>query len=592
MCGIAGLMTRDGSPPPPRPLHDMAVALRHRGPDGEGRYRASDVGMVQTRLAIIDLATGDQPLYEPGGTALIANGEIYNYLELRDELSAEHQTAFCTQSDCEPALHLYRWYGLDFTARLRGMYAIALHDPAAGCLILARDPFGIKPLYYAEGRDAFAFASEPQALIAAGIVTPQLVCAARNEVLQMQFTTGRETVFAGINRVLPGETVVVRRGRIVERRRREALPKGGPLPLGEEEGLARLDAVLMESVRLHQRSDVPFGMFLSGGIDSTVVLLMMARLAERPVRAFTIAFAARDVADERPAARAAARAVGAEHIEILFDESDFWSLLPEIVSSVDDPAGDYAILPTWVLARAARETGLKVILTGEGGDELFAGYGRYRSATRPWWAGGRTPRARGALDGLGVLRGEIAGWRDGIAAAEACNSGQQRTPLQIAQAVDCSDWVPNDLLIKLDRCLMAHGAEGRTPYLDTKVAALAFRLPDELKVSRGVGKWLLRRWLADRLPEAQPFARKRGFTVPVAQWIAARGAELGPLVAKSAAVREFCQPDAVERLFAVAGNKRAARAAWNLLFYALWHRRHIERAILPPDTMAALAERT
>ncbi|MBV8592039.1 MAG: asparagine synthase (glutamine-hydrolyzing), partial [Acetobacteraceae bacterium] len=382
MCGIAGLMTRDGSPPSPRPLHDMAVALRHRGPDGEGRYRASDVGMVQTRLAIIDLATGDQPLYEPGGTALIANGEIYNYLELRDELSAEHQAAFCTQSDCEPALHLYRWYGLDFTARLRGMYAIALHDPAAGCLILARDPFGIKPLYYAEGRDAFAFASEPQALIAAGIVTPQLVCAARNEVLQMQFTTGRETVFAGINRVLPGETVVVRRGRIVERRRREALPKGGPLPLGEEEGLARLDAVLMESVRLHQRSDVPFGMFLSGGIDSTVVLLMMARLAERPVRAFTIGFAARDVADERPAARAAARAVGAEHIEIMFDESDFWSLLPEIVSSVDDPAGDYAILPTWVLARAAHETGLKVILTGEGGDELFAGYGRYRSATR------------------------------------------------------------------------------------------------------------------------------------------------------------------------------------------------------------------
>ena len=592
MCGIGGLMTRDGSPPPARPLHDMAVALRHRGPDGEGRYRSSDVGMVQTRLAIIDLATGDQPLYDPGGAALIANGEIYNYIELREEFCGGRAAAFSTQSDCEPPLHLYRRYGLEFTTRLRGMYAIALHDPAAGCLILARDPFGIKPLYYAEAQDVFAFASEPEALIAAGIVTPQLVRRARNELLQMQFTTGRETIFAGINRVLPGETVVVRRGRIVERRRREALPEGGPMPLGEEEALARLDAALMESVRLHQRSDVPFGMFLSGGIDSTVVLLIMARLAERPVRAFTIGFAARDVADERPAARAAARAVGAEHVEILFDETDFWRLLPEIVSSVDDPAGDYAILPTWALARAARETGLKVILTGEGGDELFAGYGRYRSAMRPWWAGGRTPRARGALDGLGVLRGEIAGWRDGIAAAEACNSGQRRTPLQIAQAVDCCDWVPNDLLIKLDRCLMAHGAEGRTPFLDTEVAALALRLPDELKVSRGLGKWLLRRWLADRLPEAQPFARKRGFTVPVAQWIAARGAELGPLVARSAAVRECCQPDAVERLFAVVGNKRAARAAWSLLFYALWHRHHIERATLPADTMAALAERT
>ena len=189
------------------------------------------------------------------------------------------------------------------------------------------------------------------------------------------------------------------------------------------------------------------------------------------------------------------------------------------------------------------------------------------------------------------MRREIAGWRDGIAAAEVCAGKCQRTPLQVAQAVDCADWLPNDLLTKLDRCLMAHGAEGRTPYLDTEVAALGFRLPDGLKVKNGVGKWLLRRWVADRLPAAQPFARKRGFTVPVAHWIAARGAELGPLVASSAAVREVCTPDAVERLYAAANNRRAARAAWNLLFYALWHRCHIERATLPPDTMAALAGR-
>jgi asparagine synthase (glutamine-hydrolysing) len=591
MCGIAGVMTRDGSWAPSAPLHAMAEVLRHRGPDGEGRYRCADLAMVQTRLAIIDLETGDQPLYEPGGAALIANGEIYNYIELRAEPGCGRATAFSTQSDCEPPLHLYRRHGLEFATYLRGMYAIALHDPGAGRLILARDPFGIKPLYYSETPEVFAFASEPSALIAAGIVEPRLVGAARNELLQMQFTTGRQTIFAGINRVLPGETVVVRQGRIVERRRRQALPQSGPLALGEDKALGRLDAVLMESVRLHQRSDVPFGMFLSGGIDSTAVLLAMARLAEHPVKAFTIGFDASDVADERLAARAAARAVGAEHVEIIFGEADFWQLLPAIVACVDDPAADYAILPTWLLARTAHEAGLKVILTGEGGDEIFAGYGRYRSALRPWWAGGRTPRGRGALDGLGILRGEIAGWRDGITAAEVCNGGHQRTPLQVAQAVDCSDWLPNDLLIKLDRCLMAHGTEGRTPYLDTELAALAFCLPDELKVRQGVGKWLLRRWLADHLPEAQPFARKRGFTVPVGAWIAARGAELGPLVASSAAVRECCRADAVERLFASATNKRAARAAWNLLFYALWHRHHIERAALPPDTIAALAER-
>ena len=317
---------------------------------------------------------------------------------------------------------------------------------------------------------------------------------------------------------------------------------------------------------------------------------MMARLAERPVKAFTVGFAENGVADEREAARRAAVRVGAEHVEVIFGEADFWRTLPEIVGAVDDPAADYAILPTYALARVARQAGFKVILSGEGGDELFGGYGRYRSAMRPWWAGGRMPHARGVFDGLGVLRGETAGWRDGIAAAEARSAGHGRTALQAAQAVDCADWLPNDLLTKLDRCLMAHGAEGRTPYLDTEMAALAFRLPDEFKIRRGLGKWLLRRWLETCLPEAEPFARKRGFTVPVARWIARRAGEIGPLVASSPSVAEICKPEAVRDLFAAAGGKRAGRAAWHLLFYALWHRRHIERRPLPPDTAAALAE--
>jgi asparagine synthase (glutamine-hydrolysing) len=587
MCGLAGLMTRNGEPPPIAPLRAMESALRHRGPDGEGHYRSGDLGMVQTRLAIIDLVTGDQPLYEPGGAALIANAEIYNYVELRDRFPG---IEFSSRSDCELPLHLYRRHGLDFTEHLRGMYAIALHDAGAQRLVLARDPFGIKPLYYAETGDAFAFASEPGALIEAGLVSPRVARAARNELVQMQFTTGRETIFAGIERVLPGETIVVRQGRIVERRRRLALPEGGPLAIDEEEAMARLDEAFADSIRVHQRSDVPFGMFLSGGIDSSAVLVMMARLGERPVKAFTIGFANGRVADERAAARHAAQAVGAEHIQVGLDEDDFWRLLPEVASAVDDPVADYAIVPTYALAREAREAGVKVILSGEGGDELFAGYGRYRSAMRPWWAGGRTPRGRGILDGLGVLRQEVAGWRDGIAAAEARNAGHGLTPLQVAQAVDCADWLPNDLLIKLDRCLMAHGAEGRTPFLDPALAALAFRLPDELKVRRGLGKWLLRRWLAECLPDAQPMARKRGFTVPVAQWIARQGMRLGPLVARSAAIAELCDPEAVQRLFASAAQRRAGQAAWGLLFYALWHRRHIERVLLPSDTFEALAE--
>ena len=292
MCGIAGLMTYDGAAPPAAPLRAMGAALRHRGPDGDGRYRSGDVGMVQTRLAIIDLATGDQPLYEPGGAALIANGEIYNYLELRADLGCARSAAFSTQSDCELPLHLYRRYGLDFTAHLRGMYAIALHDPAAGRLVLARDPFGIKPLYYAETPRAFAFASEPGALIEAGIVA----AAARSVGAQragadavhnrprddlrrdQSSAAGRDGGGApGAHRRAPAPRSAARGRAVAARRGRGACP-------------ARC-ALFAESVRLHQRSDVPFGMFLSGGIDSTAVLVMMARLAERPVKAFTIGFA-------------------------------------------------------------------------------------------------------------------------------------------------------------------------------------------------------------------------------------------------------------------------------------------------------------
>ncbi|MEE9140538.1 MAG: asparagine synthase (glutamine-hydrolyzing) [Alphaproteobacteria bacterium] len=569
MCGIAGLMTAGGAPSE-RAVEAMGEALAHRGPDGRGTHCSHNVAMVHTRLAIIDLVTGDQPLREPGGAALVANGEIYNYVELREALAGE---AFATASDCEPPLHLYRRYGLDFADRLRGMYAIAIHDPGERRLVLARDPFGIKPLYYAETEAGFAFASEPQALIAAGLVAPRICSERRAELLQLQFTTGPETAFQGIRRVLPGETLVVADGRIIERRRRDALPAGEVRDEDEAAALRRLDEALEDSVRVHQRSDVPYGMFLSGGIDSSALLAIMARLDDRPVRAFTIGFSGTEVPDERAHARELAREVGAEHVEVEFGEEDFWGLLPEIAAAMDDPAADYAILPTYKLGREAGRD-LKVILCGEGGDELFAGYGRYRSFMRPLWMGGRTLRPRGILDRLGVLRDEARAWRDGIHAAEVNAEKPGRTRLQVAQATDCADWLPHDLLIKLDRCLMAHGVEGRTPFLDPVVADAAYRLPDDLKVRRRVGKWLLRRWLADHLPEAKPFARKRGFTVPVGTWIAGRGAELGPLVAAEPGVAEVCRPGSVERLFASQG-KRQGLAAWVLLFYALWHRRHI-----------------
>lgn len=572
MCGIMGVMTVNGSAPDEALLRRMAETLHHRGPESRGHYVSGNLGMVQNRLAIIDLKTGDHPLYEPGGAALVGNGEIYNYVELRkDPVLAD--VTFATQADFEPALHLFRRLGLDFVARLRGMYAFALHDAPTGRLFLARDPFGIKPLYYIERPDLFAFASEPKALVAAGLTQAVLDPARRSELLELQFTTGRDTPFLGVRRLLPGEMLILAQGRIVERRRQEILPSGGPAQWSEEEALDRLDAALTDSVRVHQRSDVPYGMFLSGGIDSSVLLALMAKLNDRPVRAFTIGFSGTRVADERTLARKLAKQVGAEHVEVEFGAEDFWSLLPAVAEALDDPTADYAALPTFKLAAQVKGD-LKVILTGEGGDELFAGYGRYRSVVRPWWKWGRTMRARGILDGVGVLRGNLAGWRDGIAAAELAATTPERTKLQVAQAVDVADWLPNDLLIKADRCLMAHSVEGRVPFLDSVVADVAFRLPDHLKINEGRGKWLLRRWLARTFPEAEPMSAKRGFTVPVAEWIAQEAERIGPLVARQAGVAELCEPRAVERLFTRTG-KRSGFAEWALLFYACWHQRHM-----------------
>lgn len=589
MCGIAGLMTADGTAPATDVLDRMAMAIGHRGPDGRGDYVDGDVAMMQVRLAIIDLKTGDQPLYAPadedhGRLALIANGEIYNYIELRQQMS---NIDYATGSDCESMLYLYREHGMDFAEHLRGMYTVAIHDPDDGALVLARDPFGIKPLYYGVAEDGFVFASEPQALLAAGLVTPAVEPAKRDELLALQFTTGTETIFPGIYRVLPGETIVVRKGRIAERVKLSALPPGTSNNFGRGEALYEFDRVITDAVNVHQRSDVPYGMFLSGGIDSSVILAVMRRLNPAPVHALTAGFPGTGVHDEREHAKDVARACGADHQEITITEDDFWRELPAIAACMDDPAADYAIVPTYMLARKAKESGLKVVLSGEGGDELFAGYGRYRRQRRLAIFGGRRMRHNYILAGTGVLRDEPMGWRNGIAAAEAEAGEYGRTRLQAAQAVDIADWLPNDLLTKLDRCLMAHGVEGRVPFLDPFVADFAFRLPDRMKVRHGTGKWVLRKWLETALPASKPFTKKRGFTVPVGDWIADKGEKLGELVAANAGIAEVCDRDAVKRLFSAGRDQ--GQAQWTLLFYALWHKRHIEGADASGDVFGVLS---
>jgi len=587
MCGIAGIMGRKDTLSIPRLLDIFDQSLTHRGPDGRGDYIEARVAMIQRRLAIIDLKTGDQPLYSGNNEkpmALVGNGEIYNYVELRQELSG---FPFRTHSDCETPLALYLRNGLSFPDRLRGMYALAIHDAAAQQLILSRDPFGIKQLYVMETNAGLAFASEPQALVATELKPLEINTLKRNELLQLNFTTGADTIFKSIRRLLPGETIVVDDGRIISRTHEPAFPLHPPVSVDPQDALKKLDHILEQAVDIHQRSDVPYAMFLSGGIDSSTILALMARLNDEPVTTFTAGFPGTHVADERNLARDVAKACNAEAVDVPVTVEDFWNYLPSIVAGMDDPVADYAIIPTWLLAKAARSQGFKVVLSGEGGDEIFAGYGRYRSALRPW-PFGKEMRSRGIFDGLGILakdgHSHSKAWRNGLTQTEQDLRQKNLTSLQRLQAVDCTDWLPHDLLIKLDRCLMAHGVEGRTPFLDKEVARFAFTLPDNLKLHRGMGKWILREWLAKHLPVAQPFSRKRGFTVPIGPWMAERGKMLSEAMARQAAIKEVAQADAVRNLYAdprLATDQRFAQAGWNLLFYALWHRRHIQG--LKPD---------
>lgn len=564
MCGIAGVLHAPSSDQPPAALRPMIEALAHRGPNGIRTEQVGSAALAHARLSIIDLEGGWQPLHAAGGT-IVGNGEIYNYVELAEKYGLKDQLH--TGSDFEPMLRLYAEHGPEIFSELRGMYAFCLVG-ADGRTWLVRDPFGIKPLYVLQHEGAVLFASEPRAFLAAGLLGASLSEDRARELLAFNYTLGDETIFEGIGRLAPGDIIEVVNGRLEPYGIRPSIPQRRDRGGEEADLIRRLDAVLEDSVRVHQRSDVPYGLFLSGGIDSAAVATLMARLNERPVTAFTCGFDAPGARDERAQAERVARALNLDWRETSFGEADFWRILPEVAWALDDPTADYATLPTYKLAEAAKGT-LTVVLTGEGGDELFGGYGRYRRALRPAWLGGRSAEPR--PDDPAVL----ARWR----AQAKAPSGLSR--LQQAQWADVATWLPNDLLLKLDRCLMAHGLEGRTPFLDPEVADFAFPLPDRFKVRGRYGKWLMRRWLEQACPAAEPWARKQGFTVPVEAWIAPRAADIAGRVAQVGAVRRVRSPEAVRAAFAEGGQGR-----WPLLFFAVWSLIHLEGAS-PQDALEA-----
>lgn len=584
MCGIAGIYSANDSIDVTR-LSAMAQHLHHRGPDEAGIHQDGALGLAHTRLSIIDLAGGHQPLFaQDGNLALVANGEIYNFIELRAELEAKgHQ--FSTHSDCETILHAYAEYGMGFLDHLCGMFALALYDKAAGRLILARDRLGMKPLFIAQTAEGVAFASEIKGLLPVLTGGVQVSAYALIQFLQNQNSTGRETIVQGVERLLPGEVVVVERGRLVERKRYWSALDVQPVDIGLDEALGRFDAVMETVMTQHMRSDVPFGLFLSGGVDSTSLLGLLSRYKDEPIRTFSLGFPDSSVGDELSTAEALARHFGSQHTVIRPSGADMLKRLVYSTWAADDLMRDFANLPTSLLAEeAGRE--LKVVFSGEGGDEAFAGYGRYRPGKLERWvknlvypgSGGFRTGAnfRGAMArqvfGM-TLHDVMTRWREPIIEAWR-ETPANWSDLQRMQYVDLVTALPDNLLVKADRMLMAWSLEGRLPFVDHRVVEFGLALPDRLKIEAKQGKVFLKKWASRYLPSEHFWQKKRGFKVPVADWL--RGDYLDRLAATllaDQAVAQWFEPDGVRQL--VARQHKEGDVSKNLmalLQFAIWHR--------------------
>src|SRR5262249_13702551 len=386
MCGIAGVLELEhGAQPSLEGLHRMAAILAHRGPDAEGFYRRGPVGFARARLSIIDLVSGHQPMESSDeNVCLIFNGEIYNYPQLRIELEKLGHR-FNTRSDTEVLLALYRQYGLDAFPRLNGMFACAFWDRPASRLVLVRDRFGKKPLFYHDDGRRVLFASEIKALLAHGGIEPRLNLAALHEYLTHTYSVGDHSILAGIRRVPPAHFLTVENGTIACRPYWELQFRPTATAPPEEEVKERLEDLIGQAVKRRLLSDVPLGAFLSGGLDSSTIVALMARFSNERVKTFTIGFDESDYS-ELEDARAVAQHLGTEHHELIVKPSAL-EVLPDLVWHLDEPFGDSSAVPTYYVCRAARQN-VTVALSGDGGDEVFAGYRRYREvqhrATMRW----------------------------------------------------------------------------------------------------------------------------------------------------------------------------------------------------------------
>jgi asparagine synthase (glutamine-hydrolysing) len=620
MCGICGIASARGTVDPER-LARMSATLVHRGPDSDGTFVADGVGLAARRLSIIDLAAGDQPIANEDGTVVVVqNGEIYNYAELTHQLRrAGH--AFRTHCDTEVIAHAYEEWDLGFAERLRGMFAIAIWDERRRRLVLARDRYGIKPLYYRAAGDELSFASELRALPRGEIDLDALEC-----LLAFNSIPAPYSIFREVRKLPQGHLLVWNGGRETL----ECYARPAPVPAAEvrteeeAELVEELRARLRDSVRAHLVSDVPVGVLLSGGVDSCALAALAAEEATYPLRTFSIGFTERSF-DELADARRVAERYGTVHRELVL-EPDAALLLPALADAFDEPFADSSALPTYLVSRLARED-VKVALSGEGGDELFGGYYTYTAdllAQRVGWA---APALKPLAEHLPTSTAKASfdyrlkrfvraahlpplerhhGWKEIFSAdarAELRGTRSAFDPVDVLrtrfdetegaeliarlQDVDLGTYLVDDLLVKTDRASMAHSLEARVPFLDSVVTGFALALATRHKVRGLRKKVLLRKAVEPLLPREVVHGRKRGFSIPAAAWL--RG-ELEPfardtLSADTLRRQGFFRHEPVQRLLDehVSGRQDWSRQLWCLLAFTLWHERHVEQEPRSPS---------
>lgn len=560
----------------------MCSILAHRGPDGEGIYSGEQVTLGHRRLSIIDLDSGKQPVHnEEEDVWVVFNGEIYNYQDLTADLKQKGHT-FYTKSDTEVIVHCYEEFGDLFLEHLDGMFAIALWDGKQNKLILARDRIGKKPLYYLNQGDAFIFASEIKAILEYSDFRPELNNTVLNHYLSYRSTPRETTFFKHIKKVPPGNELI-KCGNDIETRAFWTLKAGNRCILSDEDYISRFRSLFENAIQKRLMSDVPLGVYLSGGIDSSSMVAIASKYSETPVNTFSIGFGAKT--DEFSYAEIVANQFHTNHQEIRLNDKNILSNLPKIVWHMDEPIADPAIIPTYIMSNLTKKE-VSVVLVGEGADELFAGYPKYKLFS-PFFK--IIPqKIRYALyqysppsNVFDQKEQNSLMLNKKFESSLSVKKKQQTGKIGLNQLLldDIKFWLPEYLLMKVDKMTMAHGLEARSPFLDHHLVEFSASLPEHLKLRGLTGKYILRKSMKNLLPPAITNRPKKGFPLPLNSWLS------GEL--RDAMIEKLSEASIVDQLFdkhqinkIVNGYQKSynpiskfryTQQAWELYVFVLWY---------------------